>query len=173
MGMDIAVTRAVIARLREEARQSADLECCGLLLGPPGAPPRITQALPAANIHPAPARHFEIDPAALIGAYRAARAGGPALLGFYHSHPNGHPRPSASDCEHAGGDGRVWAIIAGDAVHFWRDGQDGFAALSPVIVPEPTTEIRPFANFGSGTQSEFVPSSGLSPAPDCDKPPAR
>ena len=125
MGMDIEVTRDVIATLIDEARRDPGLECCGLLLGEAG---RITRAVPAANVHAEPARHFEIDPAALIGAYRAERDGGPALLGFYHSHPNGHPRPSASDCEHAGGDGRIWAIIAGGNVHFWRDGVQGFVA---------------------------------------------
>jgi proteasome lid subunit RPN8/RPN11 len=138
MGMDIAVTRCVIATLVEEARRAAERECCGLLLGPiaetAGAGARITQALPAANVHAQPERHFEIDPAALIGAHRAARAGGPALLGFYHSHPNHHPRPSASDCEHAGGDGRIWAIIAAGEVHLWRDTARGFVALAFQIV---------------------------------------
>jgi hypothetical protein len=28
------------------------------------------------------------------------------------------------------GDGRVWAIVAGDDVAFWRDDTDGFAMLS-------------------------------------------
>ena len=134
MGMDIEVTRDVIATLIAQARQSAGLECCGLLLGQPGMSSRITQAQPTANVHPEPARHFEIDPAALIAAYRAERNDGPALIGFYHSHPNGHPRPSADDCEHAGGDGRVWAIVAADEVHFWRDARQGFIAVSYRLV---------------------------------------
>ncbi len=131
MGMDIAVTRDVIATLIEEARRAGAVECCGLLLGAPG---HITRAVPAANVHPDPARQFEIDPAALIGAYRAERTGGPALLGFYHSHPTGHPRPSATDCEHAGGDGRVWAIIAFGEVQLWRDTPRGFVAASFAVV---------------------------------------
>lgn len=133
--MNIAVTRDVITFLIEEARKSADFECCGLLLGAPDASlsERITRAVPAANVHPEPARQFEIDPAALIGAYRDQRHGGAALLGYYHSHPDGHPRPSATDCEHAGGDGRVWAIIAAGKVGFWRDGRDGFVQLSAIM----------------------------------------
>ncbi len=134
MGMHIELTRDVIATLIEEARRAGELECCGLLLGAPGQDARITQAHPAANVHSEPARHFEIDPMALIRAYRHAREGGPALLGFYHSHPNGHPRPSASDCEHAGGDGRVWAIIASGEVHLWRDTAQGFAELAFRVV---------------------------------------
>lgn len=134
MGMDIAVTRDVIAALIAEARRAGGLECCGLLLGAADRPARITHALPAPNIHADPARFFEIDPVALIGAYRAERAGGPALLGFYHSHPLGHPRPSASDCEHAGGDGRVWAIIAGGEVRLWRDTSAGFVEVAFAVV---------------------------------------
>ncbi len=132
--MDIEVTSGVMATLIAEARHTAGLECCGLLLGSQEVPARITQAIPAANVHPEPARHFEIDPAALIGAYRAERNAGPVLIGFYHSHPNGHPRPSASDCAHAGGDGRLWAIIAADQVHFWRDSPQGFTEVLPVVV---------------------------------------
>jgi proteasome lid subunit RPN8/RPN11 len=137
MGMDAAVTRlevtgAAIAVMVADAARAAPLECCGLLLGQELG--QITQARPATNVHGDPARHFEIDPAALIAAYRNARAGGPALLGFYHSHPNGHPRPSASDCEHAGGDGRVWAIIADGQPRFWRDTPEGFMEVSSTVV---------------------------------------
>ena len=92
------------------------------------------EARPTANIAPDPARHFEIDPAALFAAHRAERNGGPELLGYYHSHPAGHPVPSATDCEHASGDDRVWAIIAGGEVAFWRDGPGGFVALEVTIV---------------------------------------
>jgi desampylase len=60
--------------------------------------------------------------------------GGPDLLGYYHSHPDGHPVPSATDCAHASGDDRAWAIVAGGQVGFWRDGTGGFEALSYVVV---------------------------------------
>ena len=53
-------------------------EVCGLLLGQ-GA--RIDAILPAANVAPDPARHFELAPAALLDAHRATRRGGPAVLG--------------------------------------------------------------------------------------------
>ena len=83
-----------------------------------------------------PARHFEIDPAALFAAHRAARDGGLELLGYYHSHPEGHPVPSATDCEHASGDHRVWAIVASGEVAFWCDGPGGFTGLEVAIVEE-------------------------------------
>ncbi len=125
--MTLKVTSGAIATLLEEAAKAAPLECCGLLLGRAA---RIEEARPAANVAPDPLRHFEIDPAALFAAHRAARDGGPELIGYYHSHPDGHPLPSATDCEHASGDNRVWAIIAVGEVRFWRDGESGFAALS-------------------------------------------
>ena len=131
--MTLEVTSGVMATLREEAARAAPLECCGLLLGMAG---RIEEARPAANVAPDPARHFEIDPAALFTAHRAARGGGPQLLGYYHSHPEGHPVPSATDCEHASGDDRVWAIVASGLVAFWRDGPGGFAALPYAEVAE-------------------------------------
>ena len=105
-------------------------EACGLLLGEGG---RITAARETANVHPNPATHFEIDPQALIDAHRAARAGGAQIVGYFHSHPRGPAQPSATDRASAAGDGRVWAIIAGDDIAFWRDGEEGFTALSFTI----------------------------------------
>lgn len=124
--MTLELTSEVIATLLTRAANAAPAECCGLLLG---QGTRIDSAVAAANIAADPLRHFEIDPAALIAAHRAARAGGPELIGYYHSHPQGHPLPSATDCAHASGDGRAWAIVAGDEVGLWRDGKTGFEPL--------------------------------------------
>lgn len=129
--MVIEVTSGVLETLHREFLTSGQEECCGLLLGHGG---RIGTALPAANVAPDRRRHFEIDPLALIAAYKAARAGGPQVLGYYHSHPQGAAAPSATDREHSTGDCRVWAIIAADTVAFWRDTGNGFCELTPLIV---------------------------------------
>jgi len=129
--MALEVTSGAIATLLAEATRAAPAECCGLLLGRGG---RIDTARPAANVAGDPLRAFEIDPAALFAAHREARAGGAELVGYYHSHPNDHPLPSATDCEHASGDGRAWAIVAGGEVTFWRDGCAGFEPLSYRVV---------------------------------------
>ena len=92
--MGLRVARDVMELLRVEAGKSGQKECCGILLGTGSF---VTSALPAANAHPRPQTHFEIDPQALINAHRAARAGGPQVLGYYHSHPEGPPHPSATD----------------------------------------------------------------------------
>jgi len=91
---------------------------------------RISEARPAANVHPDPKRFFEIDPQTLIDAHRNARSGGPLLIGYYHSHPLGPPEPSATDRAHGTGDGKVWAIVGEGRIAFWRDAKDGFELLS-------------------------------------------
>lgn len=130
--MDLELTSGALATLLEEATKAHPRECCGLLLGH-GA--RIERAVPAANVHPDPERHFEIDPAALIAAHRAARAGGAQVLGYYHSHPNGRAEPSITDQSMASGDGRFWAIIAKGNVTLWRDSPAGLVRVEPSNPP--------------------------------------
>ncbi|PEQ14760.1 peptidase [Novosphingobium sp. PC22D] len=107
----------------DEAARAHPAECCGLLLGT-GA--RIDALRPAANVAAEPGRTFEVEPAVLLAAHREARAGGPEVIGYYHSHPTANPAPSATDREHSTGDLRIWAIIAGRQVAFWRDTVNGF-----------------------------------------------
>lgn len=128
--MVLDVTSGAIATVLEEAAKAHPQEACGLLLGRAG---RIARAVPAANVHASPERHFEIDPRALIAAHKAERAGGEELIGYYHSHPTGHPLPSATDCEHSG-DGRIWAIAAGGVVHWYRDVGGSFETLPTRLV---------------------------------------
>lgn len=129
--MEIELTRAAMEGIRAEAARVLPCEACGLLLGRDS---RIDTVVRAANVHPTPETHFEIDPQALIDAHRAARQGRAEVLGYYHSHPGGAAEPSAIDRAMATGDGRVWAIVGEDAVTFWRDDEDGFAKLSYRVV---------------------------------------
>lgn len=129
--MELEVSSAVLDALVTLAAAAHPDECCGILLGQGAA---ITALTPARNVHPQPQQHFEIDPQALIGAFRGARSGGPQVLGYYHSHPAGLPAPSATDQREAPRDGRVWAIVAGTTVQFWRDQKHGFEPLSYVAV---------------------------------------
>lgn len=125
------VTSAVVADLLSEASLAHPNECCGLLFGTDDV---ITAHQPATNVHPIPHSHFEIDPQALINAHRAMRAGGPRLIGYYHSHPHGPPEPSAADCALAAADEMIWAIIARGEVRLWRAGPQGFSGLSYATV---------------------------------------
>lgn len=125
--MQVLVTSDLMDQLRAEAAAAHPRECCGILLGQ-GA--QITAIASARNVHPAPRTHFEIDPQALIDAHRAARAGGPQVLGYYHSHPEGPAHLSATDRDEAAHDGAIWALVTGEGdVTFWRDDESGFTAL--------------------------------------------
>lgn len=128
--MEPILTRSALKRMLDAAAAAAPDEACGLLLGTAG---RIAIAAPCANVAPDPARHFEIDPAALIAAHRAARAGGPQVIGYFHSHPNGLARPSLTDTAMAARDGRIWAIAASGIVTLWQDNPSGFERLSYAV----------------------------------------
>lgn len=114
------------AAILAAAAAAAPDEACGLLFG---TGHHVRTATRTANVHPEPRHRFEIDPAALIAAHKAARAGGPALLGYWHSHPGGLPEPSATDRAAASGDGRIWAIAAEGGVRLWIDRPEGFEPL--------------------------------------------
>jgi proteasome lid subunit RPN8/RPN11 len=90
-----AVKRAMIAH----AVRVAPLECCGFLVG------RDTDVLCAVemdNIEGSPTR-FRMDDVAHIELRRVLRRATPALaiLGIYHSHPQGEAYPSETDVAQA------------------------------------------------------------------------
>ena len=125
--MAVTISRMLLDQI--QAIAAADpAEVCGLLLGAAG---RIEAIAPAANVAPDPARHFELDPAALIAAHRAARAaraaraGGAPIIGHYHSHPSGVAVPSATDAACAAPDGSLWLIVAGSDARLWVAQGDG------------------------------------------------
>ena len=79
---------------------------------------------PARNLAPSRDR-FEIAPEDHIRALKAARAGGHALIGCYHSHPNGRAEPSPTDKTGAAEDDFLWLIAAGGGLEafVYRGGQ--------------------------------------------------
>lgn len=107
--MIVTISSTLLDRILTQAAKSPAEEVCGLLLG---RSDRIEEIAPAANVAADRSRCFEVDPVVLVGAYKAERAGGPAVIGHYHSHPNGAPLPSARDAT-AAQPGRYWMIVAG------------------------------------------------------------
>lgn len=126
MGSRVQISRCVVEIIQRAAAEAAPREACGLLFG---REDEISGCEVTDNVAENPERHFEIDPRALFAAIRAERAGGATLLGYWHSHPSGNPRPSATDIAMAAPDGRLWLILAGDAVSVWRARAGG---LDPV-----------------------------------------
>jgi proteasome lid subunit RPN8/RPN11 len=115
--MVLEISSALLERLLSDTRKSPDREICGLLFG---AAERIEAVRACANVAADPRRTFEIDPATLLAAHRAARSGGPQVIGHYHSHPSGMAEPSAHDAEAAMGDQAVWLILTATDVRAWR-----------------------------------------------------
>lgn len=120
--MVLEISSTLVARLLSDAAASPDVEVCGLLFG---SDARIEAAQACANVAEDPARAFEIDPAALFAAHRRARAGGPAVIGCYHSHPNGAAHPSWRDADSAAPDRSVWLIVGGAEFECFRAVVDG------------------------------------------------
>lgn len=127
--MAVAIARSLLADLLARAAATPAMEVCGLLFG---SDTQIEGAVAAANVADEPSRRFEIDPAALFAALRAERAGGPRLIGHYHSHPNGATSPSPCDVA-AAEPGRLWLILAGGEAGLWRATAAGFNAVEMVI----------------------------------------
>lgn len=121
--MKFAIASGAAEAIRDHAAGEHPREACGMLLGGPG---RVERAEPAANVAAHPERGFEIDPAALLRWHREARGMGLAVVGHYHSHPNGVARPSATDAARAAEDGQLWVITTKDALTGWIRTGDGF-----------------------------------------------
>ncbi|MCP3734436.1 M67 family metallopeptidase [Sphingomonas sp. RP10(2022)] len=131
----VMIASDLLGQILRAAAASPDAEVCGLLFGEDGA---ISAVQPCRNVAAEPVRRFEIDPVALLAAHRAIRAGGPPIVGHYHSHPTGIAVPSSCDAASAVPDGSLWLIAAGGEVRAWRAVADGavegrFEAVSLLV----------------------------------------
>ncbi|TMQ69667.1 MAG: M67 family metallopeptidase [Candidatus Eisenbacteria bacterium] len=108
-------------------------ESCGLLVGRDQPGVRwIAYAVPADNQDEEPGKRYEISPEAFLDVEKHARSRSLDVVGFYHSHPDGVPAPSARDAATA------WphytylivGVARGGSVRMaaWRLGDDGFTA---------------------------------------------
>jgi proteasome lid subunit RPN8/RPN11 len=117
--MFVRISSESLTAIRAHAAETPDQEVCGLLFGTVEAVEAVQRCV---NVSNTPATAFEIDPAALIAAHKAERAGGAKLIGHYHSHPNGACAPSAVDASNADVAGRFWLIVAGAEIGLWYVG---------------------------------------------------
>lgn len=88
-------------------------EGCGLLVGRRDGPDlQIIEIAASPNISDETPTAFEIDPGVRLKTQRAARDAGLEIVGHFHSHPNGEPRPSDCDREQARMEPElVWLIM--------------------------------------------------------------
>lgn len=127
----IRLSSDAAAAIRAHAVRELPRECCGLLTGPrapAGGPLAIDGSAASANLAPpGVADAFELDAALHLAVQRRERAAGRAVVGLYHSHPQGAPIPSHRDREGAYDHGLVWLIVGPDgAIRAWWPGPDGF-----------------------------------------------
>lgn len=110
----VEIGQTLLEMLERTAWQASPNEACALLLGEQNSNRIIiTQAVVTDNVTEGnPETSFEIDPAMHILLQKAARVGGPQLVGVWHSHPNGVARPSKADREQSNEPGWVWLISA-------------------------------------------------------------
>ena len=92
------IAPGVLEAIEKHARSVLPHECCGLLVG---TGTEIVEAISSPNLSDDPMRRFLLDPQTHFAARRLARERGLAVVGFYHSHPNSEPVPSASDLAEA------------------------------------------------------------------------
>jgi proteasome lid subunit RPN8/RPN11 len=115
---------ALTAAIRAQAAAAHPRECCGLIEGVrDGTRFRVTALHSARNLAE-DADRFQIDPADHFAAQKSARANGHAIIGCYHSHPQGAAQPSVSDLAGAEQNNFLWLIAGGDElnVFVYRDG---------------------------------------------------
>ena len=112
--MKLVLPVALQDQISREAKAAYPRECCGLIEGvEDGGGFRATLLHPARNLAAA-ADRFDLDPADHIAALKAARARGHALIGCYHSHPDGDAVPSRADQSGAAQANFIWLIAATD-----------------------------------------------------------
>lgn len=131
--MAVRLSRKQHVQLLEWAKAAGKHECCGLLLGNNET---VLELELTKNVAADTTLHFEIDPAALISRHKAARNGGLAIMGAFHSHPNGLARPSKTDGMEAACDSQYWLIIANGEITAWEPrGKAGqIAEFKPVAL---------------------------------------
>jgi proteasome lid subunit RPN8/RPN11 len=83
-----------IDQIVQHAVSAAPDEACGLIAGQSN---HVRQIIAMHNVADHPETNFEMAPQDLLKTLKRIDAAGLDLIGIYHSHPQGSPRPSSSD----------------------------------------------------------------------------
>ena len=101
MSAALRLPGALLEAIRAHGRETYPHECCGFLLGAPGAG-SASELVRASNARAdSPQNRYLIPPVEFVRAQRDADRRGLDIVGFYHSHPDHPARPSAFDQDHA------------------------------------------------------------------------
>jgi len=92
----------VLESVAAHARENFPRESCGILLAGVEGPSRVRLSLRAENAEKAHPEHaYVLGHKAHIKAVEMEFSGTARIIGYYHSHPNGGPRPSQNDVQQA------------------------------------------------------------------------
>ncbi|ELY65338.1 desampylase [Natronococcus jeotgali] len=127
----LALPKAVRAEIVERARGGRPLEICGVLGGEydPTGRSEVGSQYPAENVAEHPRTRYRIDPEEQLAIFDRLEARDEEIVGFYHSHPRGPPRPSETDAADATWSDRSYVIVSLEPFEVgswrWRE-DDGF-----------------------------------------------
>ncbi|MEP6688667.1 MAG: M67 family metallopeptidase [Gemmatimonadales bacterium] len=109
--MTLRLPGALADEIRRHGEAAYPAECCGALIGRAddgagqgvgsGAAKEVVRLWPAINRRTDDPHRYLIAPDDLRRLEREVREAGHEIVGYYHSHPDHPPRPSAFDTEHA------------------------------------------------------------------------
>lgn len=123
-------------RVRRHARSAHPAEACGFLLGAVrDRVAHVTTVRAERNGAASDDRYF-IEAVDVFRAMQAARRAGDALLGVYHSHPDGIDEPSVRDRDEAWGEWLHLIVACGGdgaaAMRCWIEADGGWTAV-PIV----------------------------------------
>ncbi|MFA9502179.1 desampylase [Natrinema sp. H-ect1] len=127
----IVLPTGIRETILERARDGTPEEICGVLGGEydPDGRSRVASQYPAGNVADDPRTRYEIDPEQQLRLFDRLEDRGEAIVGFYHSHPRGPARPSATDAANATWPDRSYVIVSLEPLEIgswrWRTGGDG------------------------------------------------
>jgi len=131
----LTLPAAALAAGAVAATKAFPEEACGLLEGAvrPGEVAAVALHL-AANVATDRRARFDVDPRALLRLHRETRERGTALVGVWHSHPNGVAVPSATDFAEAHDPSLVWLLTpvtaaGAGAARAYSVGGNGFVEI--------------------------------------------
>ena len=131
--IEAGVRDALLDHAREGTDRERPVEICGVLAGTRGPPDHVTDTRRVPNVATHPRTAYELDPAATMETIDRIEAAGGDAVGFYHSHPETDPVPSATDRARATWTGYVYAIVSPDAddpIRAYRFTDDGFVEIA-------------------------------------------
>ncbi len=99
--MMMRIPESLLEEIRRHGERAYPAECCGVIAGRVEPVREAVRLFPMINQRIDDPHRYLIDPEQLRWLEPRIRAAGWEIIGYYHSHPDHSPVPSAYDMEHA------------------------------------------------------------------------